>query len=108
MSDTKFPAALVMAQDHAMARLYIRSRPENTLDETVLEKLMKQLQWKYCTGNTIEAELYGCIVIHELSPGILRAQPCWGELFFDKESKKKPVQFDSLECFVAFVLATWW
>jgi hypothetical protein len=94
------------ANDHAAAVQYLQRRPENTLKETALERLMKELVWHYRTVNTIEAELYSFKIVHELKPGVLHASPFWGEIFFS--DGEEPETFDSLECFGAYVLARWW
>ena len=95
------------ARNHEAACKYLRIRPENTVEETVVEKIMKGLKWEYRTGETIQADIYGCRIVHELRPGVLHATPFWGEIFFT-EVEKEPVQVDSLECFVAFILARYW
>lgn len=73
-----------------------------------LEKLAAELNWQRGPfPNTVQAALYGAILVHEIRPGTLHASPCWGEMYFPNE-KRDPLVFKTYECAMAFILARYW
>lgn len=94
--------AEIYSRDHAAAVQYINARPEGN----IVTDIMSTLVWSYRSCDTIQSPVYSANLVHELSPATLHAWPCWGELFFG--TNEDPVQFDTMECFVAYTAARWW
>jgi len=101
---TEFTSADELACDHDKAVAYLTPR------QTDLEKFMKSMKWEVRNTFSIQADVYGNQIVHELKPRQLHSFPVWGELFWKPGASKieEPVIFHSFENFAAFVMAKWW
>lgn len=98
-SNEKFAQASDYADDHGKAVEYLLTRTHD------VEKLMRQLDWKYNSVTTLRADIYGVYVVIELKPYSLTKRPVWGMLF---PKDGEPVYFETHSCFAAYMLARYW
>jgi hypothetical protein len=85
-----------------LAKKYFDQRHEDAM------KFYKSLKWEQSNGYTIQSDIYGVRIVHEMREGTLRAGATWGELFFPKEKDREPIMFHTFEQFVAYMLAKYW
>jgi hypothetical protein len=106
----KGKTAFDFCRDHEAACIYLDRRPENKDGMMAIEVFTKTLEWKFRTAYTLSADIPNGVIVHELAPGRMHSFPIWGEMFYQDHSGdwQEPELFDSLECFVAFMMARFW
>ncbi|MCP3024971.1 hypothetical protein [Cupriavidus basilensis] len=97
----QFLSAPDLLANPELASLYVEKRRIDA------DLLMHSLKWQSRGAHLVVANMYGYEIHHELKPCTLHASPVWGELFPPPSWDMEPVVFETFDCFVAYVLATW-
>jgi len=97
-------SAEVFLSDEVKAKRYVAQR------ETEAMQFFRSLKWENCPkfAFSVQTDIYGVRIVHEMQERRLHATPIWGEMFFPKQPEREPIMFYSFDQFVAYMLAKYW